>query len=168
AMIDEPGMSVSRAVARALLHWADCASPARGRGGRGRWAEREGAPMPFAGELAGLACALSWSVTTLAVRQEGKRAGVFAINAIAAPAAAACLLLLLAVRVTVGGQPIVLGAQPWLGLSYLVASVLFTSGLGDNLFFLGLQRIGVARAMPIAMSQPLLTVVLAVALLGER
>src|SRR5581483_4913083 len=50
----------------------------------------------------------------------------------------------------------------------LVCSIAITVGIGDSLYFLSMQRIGVARAMPISMSYPLLASLLAVILLGER
>src|SRR5204863_2597433 len=61
-----------------------------------------------------------------------------------------------------------LGAQPWLVLGYLAASVVLNFALGNSLYFLALRRLGVARAMPLTLTQSLLAALLAATLLGER
>src|SRR5258708_17012247 len=50
---------------------------------------------------------------------------------------------------------------------WLLASPLCSMVVGDSLYFMAAARIGVARALPIASSFPLLTTVGAVVLLGE-
>jgi DME family drug/metabolite transporter len=52
-------------------------------------------------------------------------------------------------------------------LAWLVGSTLSSVVIGDSLYFLSSARIGVARALPIASSFPLLTTIGAVTLLGE-
>jgi drug/metabolite transporter (DMT)-like permease len=123
--------------------------------------------MPFVGELAGLACALSWSITQVLVRQEGKRASLLAISTLVAAAAAICTALLLGMLLALGQHTIAIGPQPARGFAFLLAAVVLNVG-GDNLIFLASARIGVSRALPISMSQPLLTTLLAVLLVGER
>src|SRR5581483_6111733 len=60
------------------------------------------------------------------------------------------------------------GGDWLLGVTLLILSVVLMVGGGDSLYFLAVARIGVARAMPVSMSFPLITTILAVALLGER
>lgn len=78
-------------------------------------------------------------------------------------------------RVTVAGVVLV-AAWPLTGgprpvpvpaLAGLVVSPLVGLFVGDSLYFEAVRRIGAARALPISMASPLLTTVLAVALLGE-
>jgi uncharacterized membrane protein len=52
-------------------------------------------------------------------------------------------------------------------LGFLLISTVLGIGLGDTAFFESIRRLGVARAMPIASSYPLVTGFLAVWLLGE-
>jgi DME family drug/metabolite transporter len=52
-------------------------------------------------------------------------------------------------------------------LAWLLGSTLCSIVIGDSLYFLAAARIGVARALPIASSFPLLTTIGAVTLLGE-
>jgi DME family drug/metabolite transporter len=52
-------------------------------------------------------------------------------------------------------------------LAFLLGSTLSSIVIGDSLYFLATARIGVARALPIASSFPLLTTLGAVTLLGE-
>src|SRR5205085_4200727 len=52
-------------------------------------------------------------------------------------------------------------------LAFLFGSTLSSIVIGDSLYFLAAARIGVARALPIASSFPLITTAGAVTLLGE-
>ena len=124
--------------------------------------------MIVAGELAALACAMSWCITTLVMRQEAKRTNVLVLNALATMMAGGWIVLLLLALVASGRHAVAFGPRPLQGVAFLLAGVIFSFGVGDNLYFLAVQRIGVARAMPISMSQPLLASLLAVAFLGER
>ncbi len=123
--------------------------------------------MVGVGELAGLACAASWATTTLLVRHEARRANVLALNAISATTAAVYALLVFVALDWLGLHAATFGAYPWRGVALLLVATLFSIGIGDNLYFLALQRIGVARAMPVSMSEPLLATILAVLLFGE-
>src|SRR5262249_45574635 len=124
--------------------------------------------MPLLGELAGLACALCWAATTLLVRQESRRANVLLVNAIASSAAAGWMVAALIGLGLLGWHTTAFGPAPLVGLAFLVLSVVLSLGIGDSLYFLALQKVGVGRAMPLSMSEPLLATLLAVALLGER
>jgi drug/metabolite transporter (DMT)-like permease len=119
------------------------------------------------GELAGLATALSWAITTLLVRGEGKRAHLLVLGAVVATTAAVCTLLLLVVSLALGQYAVAIGPRPAAGLAFLLAAVVLNVG-GDTLLFVASQRIGVARAMPVSMCYPLLTTLLAALFVGEH
>jgi DME family drug/metabolite transporter len=60
----------------------------------------------------------------------------------------------------------ILAAEPQ-AFAWLLGSALSSIVVGDSIYFLASTRIGVARALPIASSFPLLTTLGAVTLLGE-
>jgi drug/metabolite transporter (DMT)-like permease len=124
--------------------------------------------MPGAGEFAGLAAAVCWGVTSLIVRQQARAANVVVLNAMTITLTAGGTLVSLLVLGLLGWHAPTFGPRPLLGVALLGISVAFSLVAGDTLYFLALQRIGVARAMPLSMGEPLLTTLLAVALLGER
>jgi drug/metabolite transporter (DMT)-like permease len=124
--------------------------------------------MPLLGEAAALGSALSWGVVTVLTRLEGQRIDILLYNAIRASfSSILTLAVLLLLGIAALHEP-EFGPNPLLGVLFLVFSIVVTVGAGDSLYFLAIQRIGVARAMPIASSHPLLTTVLAVLLLGEH
>jgi drug/metabolite transporter (DMT)-like permease len=59
------------------------------------------------------------------------------------------------------------GPRPLLGVGFLLVSVTLGLAVGDTLYFVALQKIGVARAMPLSLIEPLLATLFAVAFLGE-
>ena len=77
-----------------------------------------------------------------------------------------CALLLAAYAWLSGTIVAVARAEPR-ALALLLGSALSSIVVGDSLYFLAAARIGVARALPIASSFPLLTTVGAVTILGE-
>ncbi len=118
--------------------------------------------MPEAGwgEVAGLLAALTWGSTGLLIRAQGARLSSLAINALRTTVAA---VLLVATWPLFGGpRPV-----PPEALVFLVVSQILGLGIGDGLYFEAIRRLGVARAMPISMAYPVVTVVLAVILLRE-
>ena len=54
-----------------------------------------------------------------------------------------------------------------LSLTYVAISTLLVFTLGDTLYFIGLKRVGVAKAVPIAYSYSILVAAISVAFLGE-
>src|SRR5262245_24787065 len=124
--------------------------------------------MPGAGELAGIAAAMCWGVASLIVRQQGRAANVVVLNALMLTLMAGGMLASVLILAWLGWHTPTFGPRPLLGVALLGISVAFSLVAGDTLYFLALQRIGVARAMPLSMGEPLLTTVLAVALLGEH
>lgn len=77
-----------------------------------------------------------------------------------------CAVLLLGYAWPSGLVQEVAQAEPRV-LAWLLGSTLSSIVIGDSLYFLAAARIGVARALPIASSFPLLTTIGAVTLLGE-
>ena len=77
-----------------------------------------------------------------------------------------CAALLLAYGWPTGRVDEVLRTEPR-ALGWLLGSTLCSIVVGDSLYFLAAVRIGVARALPIASSFPLITTIGAVTLLGE-
>ena len=75
--------------------------------------------------------------------------------------------LLLAVYAWFSGQINEVARAEPRALALLLGSTLSSIVIGDSLYFLAAARIGVARALPIASSFPLITTVGAVTLLGE-
>ena len=107
--------------------------------------------------------AVAWAFTTIAMRpiagQALWRSSVLRMLV--------CAGLLGAYAWPSGAFHRILEAPPiaWL---WLLGSTLCSMVVGDSLYFMAAARIGVARALPIASSFPLLTTVGAVLLLGEK
>jgi DME family drug/metabolite transporter len=120
------------------------------------------------GEVAGLFAAVCWGMTSLIVRHEGRRVNVVVLNAMSVSMTAGYTLVGLVLLQVLGLHHVAFGPRPLLGVAYLLISVALSLVIGDTLYFLALQRIGVARAMPISTSEPLLTTLLAVLFLGEH
>lgn len=123
-------------------------------------------PDPTFGALCAAGSALTWAVIGLLVRTLSATFNTVTLNAL---------------RSTLGGGLIVLwvGAAGGLsGLSGLTAmsatafwllavSVFMAVGIGDTVFFESSRELGLARAMTVSMSYPLMAALLAVAFLGE-
>ena len=127
-----------------------------------RHSGQEGVPL-LLGSLIGLASALAWAMTTVLVRPLLAHAGLGAANAVRFVVGA-----LLFVVVGAWSGDLGLAASLNAGL-YLLLLVSTTASLliGDSAYFVASRRIGVARALPISMSYPLLTALVAVFFLGE-
>ena len=114
------------------------------------------------GELLAIGSAVAWAFTTIAMRpiagQALWRSSVLRMLV--------CAGLLAAYAWPSGALARIVEAPPiaWL---WLLASTLCSMVVGDSLYFMAAARIGVARALPIASSFPLLTTVGAVLTLGE-
>lgn len=77
-----------------------------------------------------------------------------------------CAALLVAYAWPSGAFDQILHAEPQ-AFAYLLGSTLCSIVVGDSLYFMASARIGVARALPLASSFPLLTTLGAVLFLGE-
>src|SRR5919202_3040979 len=114
------------------------------------------------GELAAIGSAVAWALTSVAMRPIAGhalwRSSLLRI--------AACVPLLALYAWPTGAVARVLEA-PLVAWLWLLGSTICSVVVGDSLYFLAAARIGVARALPIASSFPLLTTLGAVVLLNE-
>src|SRR5919202_509979 len=115
------------------------------------------------GELAAIGSAVAWALTSVAMRPIAGhalwRSSLLRI--------AACVPLLALYAWPTGAVARVLEA-PLVAWLWLLGSTICSVVVGDSLYFLAAARIGVARALPIASSFPLLSTLGAVLLLHER
>ena len=120
-------------------------------------------PFPYAGELAGLATALCWTITALAFESAGRRIGSLAVNHIRLVIA---FLILTAVCWVHRGLPLPTDATPhawlWLSVSGLIG---FT--IGDLCLFRALVVVGSRTATLIMALVPPITALIGWALLDE-
>jgi len=118
---------------------------------------------PMIGVAAGLISSLCWAMTTLTVRQLTHNVSAVVVNGLRT-AVAALLVLLIAIPFWAMAPP----AMPrWSSLGFMAVSVMTGLAFGDAMFFESIRRIGVSRAMPVAMSFPLISTLLAAAFLNE-
>jgi drug/metabolite transporter, DME family len=118
---------------------------------------------PAVGVAAGLISSLCWAVTTLTVRQLTHNVSASVVNWLRT-AVAAVLTLLVALPIWAAMPPT---PPHWTSLAFMGASVMTGLAFGDAIFFESVRRIGVSRAMPIAMSFPLISTLLAAVFLNE-
>jgi drug/metabolite transporter (DMT)-like permease len=107
-----------------------------------------------------LLSALAWAIGATIYQRLSTRVTPFGLNLSTTTLGT---LLVGALWLVTGG-----GTVDGHGLALLVASGLLGIALGDTLFFGALQQLGAHAAVVLALLSPALTVVLAVALLGER
>ena len=120
--------------------------------------------MPVeAGDAVALAAAFGWAGTSVTARAMSRHVSAAWYNALRITVAAA--LLLVCLPWTLGHTDLDAVTVPVLAM--LFGSVFAGFGIGDTAFFESIRRLGVARAMPIAGCHPLVTGLLAVAILGE-
>jgi DME family drug/metabolite transporter len=115
------------------------------------------------GELVSLGSAVMWACSTIAMRAESGRVPALALNAFRSGFASLVIWLI----VLALGDLALLPLVPPSALGSLIASVLIGMAVGDSLNIRAMHAIGVARAMPISSTYPLLTAILAVVVLGE-
>jgi drug/metabolite transporter (DMT)-like permease len=118
---------------------------------------------PALGVAAGLISSFCWAVTTLTVRQLTHNVSAAVVNWLRT-AVAAGLTLLIALPIWTADPPT---PPSWTSLAFMGVSVMTGLAFGDAIFFESVRRIGVSRAMPIAMSFPLISTLLAAMFLGE-
>jgi drug/metabolite transporter (DMT)-like permease len=118
--------------------------------------------VPRVGEILAIGSALAWALTSVVMRpivgQALWRSSVLRM--------VVCAALLAIYAAPSGALDTILHApaETWL---WLLGSTLCSIVVGDTLYFLAAARLGVARALPIASSFPLLTTLGAIALLNE-
>jgi len=115
------------------------------------------------GVLCALGSALTWAAVSLLARNLSDRFNSIAINAIRSTLGGGIVLSFVLLQ---GGGTDLLTLSPRV-VFLLALSVLVAVGVGDTLFFEGTRTLGVAVAMTVSMSYPLITTLLAVLLLGE-
>lgn len=115
------------------------------------------------GVLCALGSALTWAVVSLLARNLSDQFNSITINAIRSTLGGAIVLSLVLLQ---GGGAALLTLSPRV-IVFLALSVLVAVGVGDTLFFEGTRTLGVAVAMTVSMSYPLITTLLAVVLMGE-
>src|SRR5581483_6281988 len=114
------------------------------------------------GELVSLGSAVMWACSTIAMRAESGRVPALALNAFRSGFASLVIWLIVLLLVDLALLPLI----PPSALGSLIASVLIGMAVGDSLNIRAMHAIGVARAMPISSTYPLLTAILAVVVLG--
>jgi len=116
------------------------------------------------GELAALGAAVCWTVS--AVLYKGALAEVKPLQANTVRCTGTSIFLILFLALV--GKFSVLTSLPVYVVLLACASGLIGLGLGDTLYFLSLEILGVARAVPITCTYPLFSLVWAVLLAGEN
>ena len=114
------------------------------------------------GELAALGAAVSWAAAPILYRKALSKTSPISANIVRCVSNAVVLLLIL---VVIGG----VGALARLPLEVVVAvsvSGVVGLGVGDTLYMYGLKSVGVSKAVPLAATYPLFSLLWAV-LLGE-
>ena len=115
------------------------------------------------GALAALGSAATWAVISLQVRQLTPALNSITVNAVRTSMSGA--LLLAWVIVTQGTAELLAMSPAAFGL--LVLSIVVATGIGDTAFFESSRSIGLARAMTVSTTYPVIAAVLAATLLGE-
>lgn len=116
------------------------------------------------GEAAALGSAILWALASILMGAQAGRLPALVISALRSLFAAGFLVVVAAVMLVAGRTP----PPPAMQALGLAGSGVLGFGIGDTLYIGSLGRVGVSRAFPISMAvYPLLTIILAVLLLGE-
>jgi drug/metabolite transporter (DMT)-like permease len=115
------------------------------------------------GILGGLGSGLNWAVTTLIIRS---LIGTFTPAGITAVRATVGGAILVGAAIAAGQGRDMLTAPLWVVLSLWI-SVVIAMGLGDTLFFRGMDYLGVTRALTLGLLNPLLTTLTGTVFYGE-
>jgi len=116
------------------------------------------------GELAGLGGAAVWAGVSTAMRAASEKTSAVTINWLRCSFAT----LTLAVLVLALGRGSSLTGLPPGSLAAIVVSGVLGQAMGDGLLLQGMKSIGTSRALPISNISPLLTIAMAMVVLGER
>ncbi len=115
------------------------------------------------GELAALGAALSWAIAPILYRKALAGTKPVSANIVRSVTNAGVLFAVLLVL----GKAGVLAALPVWVLAVTVVSGIVGLGIGDTLYMFGLKSLGVSRAVPLAATYPLFSLLWAVLLLGQ-
>ncbi|MHB1006696.1 MAG: DMT family transporter [Chloroflexota bacterium] len=116
------------------------------------------------GEISGLSCGAAWAVISLIMRSVANRVSPVVVNGLR------CLFA----AITLGIVVLVFGRGDGVlalfkgSVLAIVASGILGQAVGDALFLRSAKLIGASRALPISSVSPLLTLALAILLLGEQ
>jgi drug/metabolite transporter (DMT)-like permease len=116
-----------------------------------------------AGIAGGLGTGLSWAAISILARSLSGRMGPAGINALRSTVGGG---ILLSVAVVTGHGGELVRMPLWVFLSLWV-SVTLAMAVGDTLFFASMEYLGVTRALTLSLTNPLLTTVVGIGLLGE-
>jgi drug/metabolite transporter (DMT)-like permease len=115
------------------------------------------------GELAALGAAVSWAIAPLLYRQ-----AISSTNPISANITRLLTNgIVLAAVLVLSGAAATLASFSSSVLSVTIVSGILNIGLGDTLYLIGIKALGVSRAVPIAATYPLFSLIWAVLLLGQ-
>jgi drug/metabolite transporter (DMT)-like permease len=115
------------------------------------------------GEFAALGAAISWAVAPILYRRALFKTKPLSANIVRLASNAAVLLFILLAFGKVGA----LASLPMGVVVVTVVSGVVGLGIGDTLYMVGLRSVGVARAVPLAATYPLFSLVWATFLLGQ-
>jgi drug/metabolite transporter (DMT)-like permease len=121
-------------------------------------------PGPALGALCALGSAFTWTIISLLVKTVSETFNSVTINALRSMLGG--VLLLSWVLLQDGGAA--LGQVSPGAFGFLAVSIVLAFAIGDTLFFESTRHLGLARALTVAMTYPLMTALLAVGFLGER
>lgn len=116
------------------------------------------------GIAGGLGTGLTWAAISLLVRSLSGTITPASITAIRSTASGGIVLIL---AIVTGHGSEVLGMPLWAVVA-LWASILLAMGFGDTMFFMSMDHLGVTRALTLSLTNPLLTTVVGMGLLGEE
>jgi DME family drug/metabolite transporter len=114
------------------------------------------------GEFAALGAAISWAVAPMLYRRALFSMKPMSANIVRCASNAAVLVLILFAL----GKVEAIASLPIEAVIAIVASGIIGLGIGDTLYMVGLNSVGVARAVPLATTYQLFSLVWAV-MLGE-
>jgi DME family drug/metabolite transporter len=115
------------------------------------------------GEFAALGAAVSWAVAPILYRRALFKTKPMSANIVRLASNAAVLVFILLLF----GKVEALASLPVEIVVVTVVSGVIGLGIGDTLYMMGLQSVGVARAVPLAATYPLFSLLWATLLLGE-
>src|SRR4030067_754096 len=115
------------------------------------------------GEIAALGAAISWAVAHILYRKALANASPVSANIVRCVTSAAVIVVILAGLGLTG----TLASLPVQVIAVVVVSGIIGLGVGDTLYMGGLKSVGVARAVPLAATYPLFSLLGATLPLGE-
>ena len=115
------------------------------------------------GGLYAVLCALSWAIIGMLVRSLAHTFNSVSLNAVRSTLGGVLILVWVLSTGGLGG----LLAMSWRAFVLLAISVLLAVWLGDTVFFESTRDLGLARAMTVSMSYPLIAALLAAFFLNE-